>query len=112
MTTFAKSGLAPLDRQIGGLVPGRPYLISGNPGTGKSTACLEFIDAGVQQGERGLILTHDDPGDLLDSPEFLGIDLGESLLTDKVRIVTFQLDFVRRFIQAQRSHLTLDVAPT
>ena len=100
MSTFVKSGIAPLDRQIGGFVPGRPYLISGNPGTGKSCACLEFIDAGVQQGERGLILTHDDPGDLLDSAEFLGIDLGENLLSDRVRIVTFQLDFVRRFMRA------------
>lgn len=100
MNTFVKSGLAPLDRQIGGLVRGRPYLISGNPGTGKSCACLEFIDAGVQAGERGLILTHDDPGDLLDSAEFLGIDLGMALLADKVRIVTFQIDFVRRFMRA------------
>ncbi len=79
---------------------GRPYLISGNPGSGKSCACLEFIDAGVKHGERGLILTHDDPSDLLDSAEFLGIDLGESLLTDRVRVVTFQLDFVRRFMRA------------
>lgn len=100
MNEFVKSGLAPLDRQIGGFVRGRPYLVSGNPGTGKSTACLEFIDAGVQSGERGLLLTHDDPGDLLDSAEFLGIDLGDSLLKDRVRIVTFQLDFVRRFMRA------------
>ena len=100
MNRFVTSGIAPLDRQIGGFVPGRPYLISGNPGTGKSCACLEFIDAGVQHGERGLILTHDDPGDLLDSAEFLGIDLGGSLIADKVRVVTFQLDFVRRFMRA------------
>ena len=100
MSAFMKSGLAPLDRQIGGFVPGRPYLVSGNPGTGKSCACLEFIDAGVQAGERGLIVTHDDPSDLLDSAEFLGMDLGESLMSDRVRIVTFQLDFVRRFMRA------------
>lgn len=100
MSTFVKSGLAPLDRQIGGFVAGRPYLVSGNPGTGKSCACLEFIDAGLQVGERGLLLTHDDPGDLLDSAEFLGIDFGESLLADRARIVTFQLDFVRRFMRS------------
>jgi KaiC/GvpD/RAD55 family RecA-like ATPase/CheY-like chemotaxis protein len=108
MTTFSKSGLAPLDRQIGGFVTGRPYLLSGNPGTGKSCACLEFIDAGVQQGERGLILTHDDPGDLLDSAEFLGMDLGEALLEDKVRIVTYQLDFVRRFMRAATPMLAFE----
>lgn len=97
---FVSSGIAPLDRQIGGFVAGRPYLISGNPGTGKSCSCLEFVDAGIQQGERALIVTHDDPGDLLDSAEFLGMDLGGALLADRVRIVTFHLDFVRRFTRA------------
>lgn len=108
MSGFVNSGIAPLDRQIGGLVPGRPYLVSGNPGTGKSTACLEFVDAAVQRGERALLLTHDDPGDLLDSAEFLGIDLGEALITDKVRIVTFQLDFVRRYMRAATPTLAFE----
>lgn len=108
MQSLVKSGLAPLDRQIGGFVRGRPYLISGNPGAGKSCACLEFIDAGVQSGERGLIVTHDDPGDLLDSAEFLGIDLGDALLNDRVRIVTFQLDFVRRFMRAATPMLAFE----
>lgn len=108
MSAFVKSGLAPLDRQIGGLVAGRPYLLSGNPGTGKSCACLEFVDAAVQRGERALLLTHDDPGDLLDSAEFLGIDLGESLIADRVRLVTYQLDFVRRFMRAATPTLAFE----
>ncbi|MDX2192389.1 MAG: ATPase domain-containing protein [Gemmatimonadales bacterium] len=108
MSTLVPSGLAPLDRQIGGFLQGRPYLVSGNPGTGKSCACLEFLDAGVQSGERALLLTHDDPADLLDSAEFLGIDLGESLLADKLVIVTYQLDFVRRFMRAATPSLAFD----
>lgn len=108
MSSFTNSGIAPLDRQIGGFVPGRPYLISGNPGTGKSSACLEFIDAGVQHGERALLVTHDDPADLLDSAEFLGIDLGQALLDDRVRIVTFQLDFIRRFMRAATPTLAFE----
>jgi KaiC/GvpD/RAD55 family RecA-like ATPase len=108
MKALVRSGLAPLDRQIGGFVQGRPYLISGNPGAGKSCACLEFIDAGVQAGERGLLVTHDDPTDLLDSAEFLGIDMGEALLNDHVRIVTFQLDFLRRFMRAATPMLAFE----
>lgn len=108
MNALVRSGLAPLDRQVGGFVAGRPYIVSGNPGTGKSCACLEFIDAGVQAGERALLLTHDDPGDLLDSAEFLGIDLGEALVSDRVRIVTYQLDFVRRFMRAATPTLAFE----
>jgi KaiC/GvpD/RAD55 family RecA-like ATPase len=108
MSNFVKSGLAPLDRQIGGFVAGRPYLISGNPGTGKSCACLEFIDAGVQAGERALLLTHDDPGDLLDSANFLGIDLGDALLQDKVVLLTYQLDFIRRFNRAASPQIAFE----
>lgn len=108
MNAFVKSGLAPLDRQIGGFVVGRPYLVSGNPGTGKSCACLEFVDAAVQSGERALLLTHDDPSDLLDSAEFLGIDLGEALINDRVRLITYQLDFVRRFMRAATPTLAFE----
>ena len=42
-----KSGNLPLDRQIGGLLPGRPYFLSGSPGTGKSVSCLEFLSVGL-----------------------------------------------------------------
>ena len=39
------SGIAPLDARTGGILPGRAYVLSGAPGTGKSLACLEFLNA-------------------------------------------------------------------
>jgi circadian clock protein KaiC len=95
-----RSGIPPLDRQIGGLVPGRPYVISGNPGTGKSVSCLEFLDVAIQHNEPAALLTHDDPRDVLTTAEFLGMDLDPALADGRLTILRFHLDFARRFGRA------------
>src|SRR5512139_3963713 len=94
------SGIPPLDRQIGGLVAGRPYVISGNPGTGKSVSCLEFLDVAIEHGEPAALLTHDDPADVLATAEFLGMDLEPALMDGRLTILRFHLDFARRFGRA------------
>ena len=53
-----QSGIAPLDEQVGGLLPGRPYVVSGNPGTGKSVSCLEFLDVALERGEPAALLAY------------------------------------------------------
>ena len=54
----SKTGIAGLDLIIGsGLIPGRLYLIDGNPGTGKTTLALQFLLEGVRSGERCLYVT-------------------------------------------------------
>lgn len=45
----------------GGLVARRPYLIVGPSGAGKSTLALQFLCAGVRNGERTLLVTVEDP---------------------------------------------------
>ena len=97
---FVKSGIPPLDRQIGGLLAGRPYLVSGSPGSGKSVSCLEFLDPALQLGETAVLLTHDDPADVLATAGFLGMDLEPALLDGRLIILRYQLDFVRRFGRA------------
>lgn len=94
------SGIAPLDERLGGLVPQRAYVISGAPGTGKSVACLEFLTAGLKQGERCVMITHDDPSDLLSQAQFLGIDLESALAEERLILLRYQLDFVRRYGRA------------
>ena len=47
------TGVDGLDRILrGGLLPGRTYLVEGNPGTGKTTLGLHFLSA----GEKGLLI--------------------------------------------------------
>lgn len=94
------SGIAPLDERLGGLVPQRAYVLSGAPGTGKSVACLEFIAASLKAGERTVMVTHDDPSDLLSQAAFLGIDFERALADERVILLRYQLDFVRRYGRA------------
>jgi circadian clock protein KaiC len=54
----ASFGIAGLDDVLGGgLTRGRLYLLEGTPGTGKTTASLQFLLSGSRAGERGLYIT-------------------------------------------------------
>jgi len=94
------SGIRPLDYRLGGILPNRPYVISGNPGTGKSVSCLEFAHRGIEAGEQVLLITHDDPADVLATAAFLGMDIDRPLREERLVLLRFQLDFVRRLARA------------
>ncbi|THD53562.1 ATPase domain-containing protein [Phenylobacterium sp.] len=54
----AMTGIAGLDEILcGGFIRGRVFLLEGSPGTGKTTAALEFLLAGAAMGERTLYIT-------------------------------------------------------
>ncbi len=54
----ASTGIAGLDNILrGGLARDRVYLLEGTPGTGKTTAALQFLLAGAEVGEKGLYIT-------------------------------------------------------
>ena len=42
---------------MAGFIPGRIYLVEGDPGAGKTTIALQYLLAGVQAGERCLYVT-------------------------------------------------------
>lgn len=94
------SGIKALDERLGGLVPGRAYVLSGAPGTGKTVACLEFIAAHLDDEKRAVMITHDDPSDLISEAQYLGIDLEKALADERLILLRYQLDFVRRYGRA------------
>ncbi len=52
------TGAPGLDRILnGGLMPRHLYLLQGGPGTGKTTLALQFLRAGVEQGEKTLYIS-------------------------------------------------------
>jgi KaiC/GvpD/RAD55 family RecA-like ATPase len=95
--SLVPSGILPIDEHLHGIMPGRTYVLSGAPGTGKSVASMQFLMAALKQGERVAILTQDDPEDLLAQSEYLGFDLAGAVASDQLAFLRFQLDFSRRF---------------
>jgi KaiC/GvpD/RAD55 family RecA-like ATPase len=56
------TGVPGLDRMLhGGLIPKRPYIVSGTPGSGKTTMLTQFLLEGVAGGERVLFIALDEP---------------------------------------------------
>jgi circadian clock protein KaiC len=54
----SRTGIRGLDDILhGGFIPGRLYLVDGNPGAGKTTLALQYLLEGLRAGERGLYVT-------------------------------------------------------
>ena len=102
------TGIKPVDHRLGGVLPRRPFVISGNPGTGKSIACLEFLRLGLEQGETVLLITHDEPADVLASATFLGLDIDRPLREERLILLRFRPDFPRQLCAASDARGVFD----
>jgi KaiC/GvpD/RAD55 family RecA-like ATPase len=72
-----RTGIPGLDRMLGGGLPrGRPYLISGGSGSGKTLLALSFLLEGLQNGEDVLLVAADEPpGEIVENVRAFGWDL-------------------------------------
>jgi len=56
-----KTGIGTLDRMLGGgFYNGAACMVKGAPGTGKTTLGLQFLAAGIENGEAGLYVTFEE----------------------------------------------------
>jgi circadian clock protein KaiC len=71
------TGIPGLDRMLGGgLRPGRPYLVTGGTGSGKTLLGLTFLLEGVRHGEEVLLVAVDEPpSEIVENVRSLGWDL-------------------------------------
>jgi len=71
------TGIAGLDTLLhGGFIKGRSYLVTGDTGTGKTIACLQFLVSSLALGEKAVYVTADErPADLLASAASFSWDL-------------------------------------
>ncbi len=71
------TGVEGLDRMLGGgLLPGRPYLVTGETGSGKSLLGLRFLIEGLQNGEDVLLVAVDEPPvEIMENVRSFGWDL-------------------------------------
>ena len=83
------SGVEGLDKLLsGGFPKGRGYLIAGEPGTGKTILTLQFLLAGVQQGERVLFVSIDEkPEHIIMDMESLGWNIRPHLESGAFQIL-------------------------
>jgi circadian clock protein KaiC len=82
-----KFGIDELDNMIGGgLRSGRPYIISGNSGTGKTILALKFLYEGLKLGEKCLYIATDRPpqSTIMSISENFGWDLQSLSVMDAV----------------------------
>ena len=71
------TGISGLDALLdGGFIGGRSYLLAGDPGTGKTIACLQFLTTCLARGEKAVYVTVDErPAEILASAASFSWDL-------------------------------------
>ncbi len=91
-TTRVSTGIAGLDEMLGGGLPaGHVVLVTGLAGTGKTCFGLQFLFAGLAQGEKGLFLSlEEDARALTDSAKQFGWPVEDALAKQTLRF--FRLD--------------------
>ncbi|MBU1359358.1 MAG: circadian clock protein KaiC [Gammaproteobacteria bacterium] len=83
------TGIRGLDEMLGdkGVFRGSSVLVSGSPGTGKSSIAASFVDAACARGERAIMFTYEESkSQLLRNLLSIGIDLKRWLASGLLRI--------------------------
>src|SRR5687768_13239306 len=97
---MTQTGVATLHDLLGGALPGRIHLIAGGPGSGKTSACLQFLRTGMLHGERAALLTLDRAWDLQSHASYLGHDLRASVRDARITVVRYEARFGERLAAA------------
>jgi KaiC/GvpD/RAD55 family RecA-like ATPase len=105
---MVSTGIGALDARLGTLVPGRHYLLTGAPGTGKTTVALHFLMEGLEGGEACALLTQDDPDDLLAHGDYIGYDFRPAIREGRLIFLQFRVDFLRRYSRLMNPQLVFE----
>jgi circadian clock protein KaiC len=105
-TTRVSTGIPGLDPLVnGGFFVGSTTLVVGISGVGKSVIGLQYLAEGVRRGERGFMITLDEPpAQIMRNAATIGIDLQAALEQDLVRLwyePPQEIEIDRHFIQIE-----------
>jgi len=98
--SLVPSGIGPLDERTGGLKCGGSYLIVGTPGPAKMVAAFQFLFAGLERGEPGVLLSNADEEGSLGVARAWGFDFDRYWRDGTLRILGFKDDFELRAIRS------------
>lgn len=87
---YVKTGVKGVDTLLDGkgIPKGSSVLVLGAPGCGKTTFSVQFLLAGVSQGENGVYVSLDeDPQNLISNAQHLGVDLKQPVDSGKIAMV-------------------------
>lgn len=98
------TGVPELDVLVeGGLREGKTYLVLGQPGTGKSILCLQFLVRGLMEKEKCLYVAIDEkPADVIDQATSLGWDLAPFIESKEFLILDASAYFGARAVDAAK----------
>lgn len=99
------TGIVGLDKILhGGLPGGKSYLVSGEPGTGKTTFAAQFILEGLKNGENGIYVSVDEkPAHVVEDAESLGWDLHTPI--DEGRLILLDVSPYFNWVRSGRSNV-------
>src|SRR6056297_3562290 len=83
----------------GGLLPDRLYVVSGPPGSGKTTFCSQFMTQGAKEGETCLYVTmHETKSELMQ--DMAGYDFGfdRAMQSDAIQFLNLVTESGKRTI--------------
>ena len=83
----APSGLAAVDRQWGGFITGRTYLLVGRAGAGRSALAFQSVQAALDEGMSCLLISPRPPETLVDVAQSVGLDLAQAHNAGTLRIL-------------------------
>jgi CheY-like chemotaxis protein len=92
-------GIQPLDERVGEFAPGGVYVIAGPPGSGKFTSVLQFLNAGVQSGDRLAFLARTQPKQVLEQAQHWGFQLEPAWKSGQLRLLGFHDNFERLLLR-------------
>ena len=97
-----------MDDALGGVLPGRIHVISGTPGTGKTSACLHFLNTAIRRRERALLLTRDRVSDVRTHALYMGMNLAALVRDGRLTVLRFQPRFCDLLAESASPAAVLD----
>lgn len=81
-----------MDFETEGLEGGKSYLIRGDSGTGKTVFGIQFLLEGLRNNEAGVLITMENPKDILFYARSMGMDLTEEVKNNRLIVLEYPLD--------------------